>query len=277
SNLYFGEGLAGAGGFAFPETAPNHPLSGIQSTSGEEEEEYDGYEDISSSLSSRPAPPTIDEDVSPPDVSVADADPPPGVDDVGFTSSAPGTSPPSPVMGTSLVGAGGGGLRRGNDEEDPDPPPSFEPPPPGSSVHHQAGTTIAGGLIGTLGLSNLTTLFTSSTSPLDSSSSLIPASTLSTSQHSSTSPPSQHQPSSPTEALPPPYAGGTILAEQEAALPSSIEQEVIGEGGEGEEGGAERRGNGNEPPPYTTHLVGGEGEREVVVGLMRSGRVLEIL
>ena len=61
---------------------------------GEEEEEYDGYEELSASLSTRVPPPTIDEDVSPPDAEMEDSDPPPTIYDESFTSVP--TSPTHP-------------------------------------------------------------------------------------------------------------------------------------------------------------------------------------
>lgn len=100
------------------------------------EEEYDGYEELSASLSTRAPPPTIDEDVSPPDAS---ADPPPGVDDEPYHSPpAPEDSPlleaseasiPLTLSFSSLLLASEHESSTG-DETPPSPPPDSTALPP---------------------------------------------------------------------------------------------------------------------------------------------------
>ncbi|KAL8292320.1 hypothetical protein RQP46_001786 [Phenoliferia psychrophenolica] len=88
--------IAGGSGFAFGGE------DGRVESVEEEEEEYDGYEELSASLSTRVPPPTIDEDVSPPDAEIEDPDPPPGVDDEAFTSVPTSPPPRQPPPYTTL-------------------------------------------------------------------------------------------------------------------------------------------------------------------------------
>lgn len=222
-----------------------------RSGGGGEEVEYDGYEELSASLSTRAPPPTIDEDVSPPDAS----DPPPGVDDFAFGYPPPPShsSAASSLHSASVLGLG----------------------PPLAEEEDEVATP--GSLSLSHSLSSLR-LASSDGASVHSGSPLAQPHTLGEDAIDLL----------PGEALPPPYAGaGAVRAVGYAAVGPNGAYTAVGVNGGyaavGGSGGEEdeedeveqeeevaRGGGATLPPPYTQ-------ERHGVLAVLRDGQVFEIL
>lgn len=230
------------------------------------DEEYDGYEEISASLSTRAPPPTIDEDVSPP---------PPSSSSISSTldpSPPPPASPPPPLPEDLDLDLD---LTPPPDHFGPSQPTSFSFIPFNShSISHTALTNVSSS-------PNSTPTTSAPASPrvlqplyAVSNSSLSPRLDLDATEDAPRLSPGGGM---GEDGSPPPYGG----AGEGATPPEPSSEEREPRAAVHEQGQREPRVANGPPPEYSSHGHGhqgaGVGEVQSILGVMRDGELVGVV